>query len=119
MLSLPEAQEIKQTPTANTFLMSAPKGQTATVDGWRNEYRVVATQDNAQIIEVVSASDDGGVTGRYRATAQSVEPLSSRMDYFGHAFSALPVGLATGFLVWFCGLALRRKHRIQRPEIQS
>jgi hypothetical protein len=118
LLSLGEVSAIKQISTTNTFLMSAPKGRTPIVDGWQATYIVLTTQGNTQTIEVVSGNDDGAVTSRYRATAQNIEPLFSRKDYFGHAFSALPLGLAAGLLIWIFGLLLRKKYCIQAPEIQ-
>ena len=97
--------------TAN-FLMKAPSGNMDSGDS-NYSYQVIEDRGNVQIIEVVQAKHDGDniIWSRYRATASTVIPISTRMSYLGYMFAAAPYALSTAFVLFVIGRLMRRKLR--------
>ena len=81
-------------------------------------YRVIEETGPEQIIEVVESYHDGDNTiwSRYKATQDTVSPISSRMFYFGYMFSAIPYGLAFALILFITGRFLRRKVTTAKQE---
>ncbi len=97
-----------------SFLMPESSGE---ID-WRDStlsYRVIENAGPEQFIEVREVYDDGdnAIWSRYRATASTVSPISSRMFYFGYAMAALPYAFGFAFLLYFTGRFLQRWFRAQ------
>ena len=94
------------------YLMPNPYGESEDRDSLYS-YKVIERSADWQIIEVVEAYRDGDNTiwSRYRATADGIEPISSRMMYFGYAFAALPYALGLTFLLYVTGRILGWRNR--------
>jgi hypothetical protein len=107
-----EMQEDLDMVDSVNFLMSRPSGRLDGDDS-RFSYRVIEHGESEQIIEVVEAFYDGDNTiwSRYKATRTSITPISTRMMYFGYLFSAFPVALGIGFLIYGAGRYLQHKQR--------
>lgn len=86
------------------YLVSQPSGSFETEDS-EYTFEVLEESDAGQVIEVVEAYKDGDNTiwSRYRATASSLEPISSRMMYFGYGFAAFPYAIGFAFVLYFAG----------------
>jgi hypothetical protein len=77
----------------------------------RFEYRVLEDSGSEQLIELVEAYDDGDNTiwSRYRATRNTIAPVSSRMFYFGYMFSAMVYAFIGALVLHGIGRLLRRR----------
>ncbi len=93
-----------------SFLMSRPS---ASIEDSRSRYsyRVLSTDPNEQVIELIEELKDGDNTiwSRYKATASGVTPLSSRMNYFGYVFKAGLYAFAAALLLWIAARIARKK----------
>lgn len=98
-----------------TYLMSRPTGS-ITERGSDFSYRVIEGYTADQIIEVVERRQDGDNTiwSRYRANWERVFPLSSKMDYFGYMFVAMPYAFGGALALYIAGRLMRR--RIKGPR---
>ena len=97
-------------PTPLSFRMSAASGSMHE-SGSKFEYRVLEDSGSEQLIELVEAYDDGDNTiwSRYRATGNSIAPVSSRMFYFGYMFSAMFYAFIGALVLHVIGRLLRRR----------
>ena len=79
--------------------------------GSKFEYRVLEESGSEQLIELVEAYDDGDNTiwSRYRATSNTIAPVSSRMFYFGYMFSAMFYAFVGALVLHVIGRQLRRR----------
>lgn len=73
-------------------------------------YNVISAKDSEQIIETVFNDNDKTVWFTYRATLTDIEPISSKMMYFGYLFKAFPFALMFALLHFFGGRFLRKKN---------
>ncbi len=91
------------------FRMVRPEGRLETRDAIVT-YRVLGEEGGAQELEVVETYRDGDNTiwSRYRATSDGIEPLTSRMFYFGYGM-AVPFAFVFGIGVYALGRLLRRR----------
>jgi hypothetical protein len=97
-------------PAPLSFRMSAASGAMHERDS-RFEYRVLEDSGSEQLIELVEAYDDGDNTiwSRYRATRNTIAPVSSRMFYFGYMFSAMVYAFIGALVLHGIGRLLRRR----------
>jgi hypothetical protein len=97
-------------PAPVSFRMSAASGSVHEWDS-RFEYRVLEDSGSEQLIELVEAYDDGDNTiwSRYRATRNTIAPVSSRMFYFGYMFSAMVYAFIGALVLHGIGRLLRRR----------
>ncbi len=108
-----------------SFLMTSPNG---TLDEESDSsifsYHVLEDKGDQQIIEVTEVYRDGDNTifSRYRATESGVFPISSKMNYFGYMFNALPFAFIFSVLLLISGRILKRrltfsgKHQPLKPK---
>ena len=85
-----------------SFLLSQREG------GWQEEYtgyrwQVLEETTDRQLIEVIETYHDGDNTiwSRYWATDSAVQPVSSRMFYYGYGLQAFPIGFAAALFIYF------------------
>lgn len=97
-------------PAPVSFRMSAASGSMHEWDS-KFEYRVLEDSGSEQLIELVEAYDDGDNTiwSRYRATKNTIAPVSSRMFYFGYMFSAMVYAFMGALVLYGIGRLLRRR----------
>jgi hypothetical protein len=114
LLRLSELEKPRQ---AISFLLSQASGSFNTRTQW--SYKVLEDHGSEQIIEVIEQAADGDYTiwSRYRASENKIIPISSRMVYFGYAFSAMFIGRGFSILVYIFGKIL--KHRIKKLEAET
>ena len=97
-------------PAPLSFRMSAASGSMHDSHS-KFEYRVLEDSASGQLIELVEAYDDGDNTiwSRYRATGNTIAPVSSRMSYFGYMFSAMFYAFVGSLVLHVIGRLLRRR----------
>lgn len=97
-------------PAPLSFRMSAASGSMHDSHS-KFEYRVLEDSASGQLIELVEAYDDGDNTiwSRYRATSNTIAPVSSRMSYFGYMFSAMFYAFVGSLVLHVIGRLLRRR----------
>jgi hypothetical protein len=76
-------------------------------------FEVLEDFSASQVIEVIEEYRDGDNTiwSRYEVTESGVAPLSSRMQYFGYAFVALPYALGFSTLLYAVGRFVGYRNR--------
>jgi hypothetical protein len=77
---------------------------------------VVENQGETQIIEVEEQTEQRVLWSRYRATAQEVTPLASRMFGMTQMLHSLPWAFGGALLLYFIGRHLQRRQTAARPD---
>jgi len=103
-----------------SFRLSASSGTLETGSS-TFAYRVLEDNGREQLIELVEDYRDGDNTiwSRYRATRSTVQPVSSRMFYFGYMFQAAAFAFFFALLLYFVGRLMRRTLAASPPDEQA
>lgn len=99
------------------FLLPPPKDQKKPPGIVYTRYAILEQTPQEQLVEVVDSDDDRTVWSRYRATANGVTPVSSRMQYVGYAFTGFFWGFIGAFGLYLFGVVgrwLMRKRQTAR-----
>jgi hypothetical protein len=104
--------ELSQNPTpaaARSFIMTQASARIGENEFTGIEYKVLASGQSQQLIEVTWSDGDSDSVSRYRATPAGVTPVYSRIMGRQFMFKALPLAAGFAAAIFATGWWLRRR----------